>query len=226
MVYFILTVTSSLIYVFFVGTLAEPGIGIEGALVWYQEKALMILWTPTLFALVLMVIFRGRTSLCKLLARVTDWNVGYKWWCVALILPAAVHVTAALITLGDDVEVIRILDDWWRTFLGSFFFLFLIVVGEELGWRGYALPALQAHVSPSFAAAIVGVFWSTWHIGIWYGLFLGISGSVLQALFFLIAGTVYILGLSAVLTWIANETRASVAIAMEHHAANNASIRI
>ena len=44
------------------------------------------------------------------------------------------------------------------------FVIFVVVVGEELGWRGFALPnQLQKH-SALAASLILGVLWSIWHL--------------------------------------------------------------
>ncbi|WP_123056250.1 CPBP family intramembrane glutamic endopeptidase [Virgibacillus profundi] len=41
-------------------------------------------------------------------------------------------------------------------------------LGEELGWRGYALNELQKKYSPLRSALIVGVLWGLWHIPLWF----------------------------------------------------------
>jgi len=49
--------------------------------------------------------------------------------------------------------------------LPRFAFVFLFVgLGEETGWRGYALPELQKRYSPLIASLVVGVFWAAWHM--------------------------------------------------------------
>jgi uncharacterized protein len=39
------------------------------------------------------------------------------------------------------------------------FVVFVLIVGEELGWRGYALPRLLARRSALSASLILGVLW-------------------------------------------------------------------
>ena len=37
-------------------------------------------------------------------------------------------------------------------------------VGEELGWRGFGQPRLQAGIGALWAAIVIGLLWSTWHL--------------------------------------------------------------
>lgn len=41
-------------------------------------------------------------------------------------------------------------------------------LGEELGWRGYALNELQKKNSPLISALIVGTLWGFWHTPLWF----------------------------------------------------------
>ena len=83
--------------------------------------------------------------------------------------------------------------------------------GEELGWRGYALPRIQARVSALTAAVIIGLIQTAWHLP----LFVSVTGAPLLPL---ILGY---LGLGVVATWIFNNTRGSVLLVMLLHASFN-----
>jgi membrane protease YdiL (CAAX protease family) len=37
-------------------------------------------------------------------------------------------------------------------------------LGEEAGWRGFALPRLQRGLDPVSSALLIGFFWANWHI--------------------------------------------------------------
>lgn len=41
-------------------------------------------------------------------------------------------------------------------------------LGEQLGWRGFALNELQKKYSPLRSALIVGVLWGFWHTPLWF----------------------------------------------------------
>jgi membrane protease YdiL (CAAX protease family) len=81
-------------------------------------------------------------------------------------------------------------------------------LGEELGWRGYALPRLLDHWPPMTAGAMLGAVWTLWHVPAF--LFSGIVNSSLSNLGWYGLGTV---GLSLLMTWLFVRTQGSVLIA-------------
>jgi membrane protease YdiL (CAAX protease family) len=42
------------------------------------------------------------------------------------------------------------------------------IFGEEIGWRGFALPRLQRKYNPLIATSILGFFWLAWHLPLHY----------------------------------------------------------
>jgi uncharacterized protein len=79
---------------------------------------------------------------------------------VALILNAA---------LGGAVPPSPAAENVW---LSIFIFGQILVVGgplgEEFGWRGYALPALEHKTGWRWASLIVGGIWALWHLPLFY----------------------------------------------------------
>ena len=152
------------------------------------------------------------------------------WSAVALGLPLAmmaiaIAVSVALLgaltpqltssVLGVLlVEFVRIL------FLGG-------PLGEELGWRGFALPRLQQHRTALTSSALLGVIWGLWHIPLYL-----VPGTGQHELLrtgtsptFAIGGFVgWTIGLSVLLTWLFNQTRGSLIVVILFHAAVNLTV--
>ena len=118
------------------------------------------LFGPALAALVVAALADGRAGVKDLLGRVVRWRVGVGWYAVALGLPAVLAFAAAglHLALGGQTPVefggLSVLN----------FVVFVLIFGEELGWRGYALPRLLVGRSALSASLILGVLWGAWHL--------------------------------------------------------------
>ncbi len=90
-------------------------------------------------------------------------------------------------------------------------------LSEEVGWRGFALPRLQARHSPLMASAIVWVFWSVWHAPAYLG------GFTPQSFENTLVEFVLILPVTILFTWFYNRTGGSLlVVALLHPAMNTA----
>lgn len=86
--------------------------------------------------------------------------------------------------------------------------------GEEIGWRGFALPLLQSRFSAVKSAIIVSVIWAVWHLPLfWFspGLSSMGTGAIIGWYFSLFTGSI-------ILTWLINHTRGSILLAAGFHA--------
>ena len=96
------------------------------------------LFGPAFAAIIVATVADGGPGLKDLLSRMVRWRVGVHWSAVALGLPAVLALTAAglhvLLGMRTSVDLggLSVLN----------FVVFGLIVGEELGWRGYALPRL------------------------------------------------------------------------------------
>jgi uncharacterized protein len=86
-------------------------------------------------------------------------------------------------------------------------------LGEEPGWRGYALPRLEARLGPIRASVLVGILWVGWHAPLF--LIPGWTSSPLWVY------VLFLTGLSLILTWGANLARFGVVTPIAMHAAFN-----
>ena len=170
---------------------------------------------PFLAALVVLAITQGKSGIGGLLRRMVRWRVGIRWYAVALLLPVgiALAATALNVLLGAQAPSAADLGGW--TGLFSTFAVVLLIPGiggtwEEPGWRGFALPSLQAGRSALVASLILGAVWALWHLPLVVAT--GQMGGW---------DIVNIMDWTLVLTWVYNVTGGSVLIVMLFHAMFN-----
>jgi membrane protease YdiL (CAAX protease family) len=171
------------------------------------------LFGPALAAIIMAAVTEGKAGVKALLSRVVLWRVSLPWYVVALGLPTVLSVaTAALAYLVGTTEFIRV-----GALMPIELVLFIAIVGEELGWRGYALPRLLEKRSPLMASVILGVLWGLWHIPTF--LVPGTPQYGLPMSAFVLLTVEY----SILMTWVFLHTRGSVLIATLFHGAINLS---
>lgn len=91
-------------------------------------------------------------------------------------------------------------------------------VEEEPGWRGFALPRLDAALHPAAAAGLLGVLWALWHLPQFW---LKAWDTPHEGVGDFLAFVLFAVALSVVLSWIAHAGRGSVLVAILAHNAVN-----
>jgi uncharacterized protein len=167
---------------------------------------------PVLAALILIPLTQGWAGLRELGSRMIRWRVGWRWYAVALGLPlaAAVVAGALIVALGAPVPTLATLPP-----LTSIVMVFAIKLinplngpmGEEPGWRGLALPGLQASRSPLVATLILAPIVALWHVPLVFAHMLPPTGLLGAFTFTFVA------------TWVFNHTGGSVFMTLLLHAA-------
>jgi uncharacterized protein len=170
------------------------------------------LFGPALAAIVVTAVTDGRPGVRTLLGRVVRWRVPVPWYLVAIGLPAVLALLAASLSAWFGPAVIQ-----FGRLSALDFILVVLVLGEELGWRGYALPKLLQRFSPLLASLILGILWWLWHLPTF--IIAGTPQFGQPVVAFLIMTTAY----SVLLTWVFLHTRGSVLIATLVHGAINVS---
>jgi len=173
---------------------------------------------PLFAALIVIPITQGWAGLKELGSRMIRWRVRWYWYVVAIGLPLAV----VMLTAGLNVALGASAPSMVQFSSVSTILLVFAVrlvnpgdgpMGEEPGWRGFALPGLQSSLSPLVSTVLLAVLVTGWHVPI---LFLEEGG--LQPSFFV----GYLLGSVAVTfwyTWMFNHTGGSVLITIISHSA-------
>jgi membrane protease YdiL (CAAX protease family) len=134
------------------------------------------------------------------------WRVGAGWYLAALALPGAIFVVGAALynALGHQEPLVYPPDQ--PAFLAA---AVVFPFGEEVGWRGFALPRLRDRHGPLAASALIGVVWTLWHVPM---LTLQGVSPWLYAVF-----VPFMVGGSVLFTWIYQHTRGSLLLAVLTH---------
>jgi CAAX protease family protein len=171
------------------------------------------LFGPALGRFIVAALTDGTLGVRELLGRLMRWRVGARWYAVALGLPMVLALTTAglHLLLGPQTSV----DFGGLSVLN--FVVFALIVGEELGWRGYALPRLLAERSALVASLILGALWGAWHLPTSFVAGAPQYGLPLSA--FVLLTMAY----SIVIAWVYVHARGSVLIACLMHGAINLS---
>lgn len=178
---------------------------------------------PMLAAVLVAAFLEGGPSLQELLGRITRWRVGIGWLLVAIFSMFGLFALSALIAraTGSSWPDLRGLGQVnYLPYLGAATWVLWLLnsgLGEEAGWRGFALPRLQRGRSALAAALILGLIWSLWHIPFFFYLDdymkMGLGMYPLFALG-VISGSV-------IFTWLFNSTGGSALMAILMHASLN-----
>lgn len=162
-------------------------------------------WMPALAAVLVTASFEGRAGIRSLFAKWLHFRLPIRWYLAALIPLGLAFVAAALYRLAGGSE------SGIPVTLGTVLALILISVlqgptGEELGWRGFALPRMLKSQNPLKAAIVLGLLWDGWHLPLWVA-----SGyTSLSLLQYCLVFTVGIVSTSVLMTWIYCRTSSSL----------------
>ena len=175
---------------------------------------LLALFGPAIAAISVTGVIEGRSGVRQLLQRAMQGRVGLTWIAVAVGLPLLMSATVVVLNAALLGKLIAIVPNEAPIFT---LILGLLVIGEEIGWRGFALPRLQRRFNSLTASLILGVLWAAWHLP---NSFIPGMGHYLTAFPVFL---VWVVSMTVLFTWLANHSRGSVWIAWLFHAAINIS---
>lgn len=179
---------------------------------------------PISAAIITFRLFHQKGELHQFVSRYSFKKLTLKGWLLAFS-PLLIFVFSLLVS--------RIITHNWFDISGYFeknklvktsnlFAWFLPIVfygfGEEGGWRGYALPALQSNCAAFKATVILSVIWICWHIPSFFYRYDFKGGAYLGFLLGIFAGAIW-------LTFLFNYTNGSIlAVSLWHLTFNFASM--
>jgi membrane protease YdiL (CAAX protease family) len=179
---------------------------------------------PSIAALVLAALL-GRGELSRLLAGFSPSRMSVRWTAVALLLPLAIMVAAMAVSVAAFGAPRPAVTSGLVGVLLAEFMRVLVrggPMGEELGWRGFALPRLQQHRNALDASIFLGLIWGLWHLPLYFVPGTGQSemlGTGTSPAFAIGGFLGWTIGLSVLCTWLFNQTRGSLIVVILFHAA-------
>jgi CAAX protease family protein len=170
----------------------------------------------------------GRAGFREFLSRLLKWRVGARWYAIALLTaPLLVTVTLFALSLTSPVFLPGIV----TTSQPAPYLLFGIAVGlaaglfEELGWTGFAVPAMRLRCGVFATGFIVGLLWGAWHfLASWWGSS-GSSGALSMAVYLPVMLFSFLPPYRVLMVWVYDRT-GSLLVAMLMHASLTGSMLV
>ncbi len=173
---------------------------------------------PSLAAVALVWYEGSLAGLRTWLLHCLRWRVGLVWAVVALLLPLVAMALASVIhlALGGTIPPSPIYGHVLMAIVN--FGLILLLggpLGEEFGWRGYALPILQKRYGWRIAGLFLGIVWGAWHLPLFY------IANTSQAHIPVVLFVVSTVAMSVLFAWLANRTAGSLIPSILFHTTIN-----
>jgi membrane protease YdiL (CAAX protease family) len=159
----------------------------------------------------------GKTGLQELWSKVKSVKVGLRWYLFVLVGIPVLYLLGVVVQPGK----LESFQGFYRGFIIFYLINFIIVfllggpLGEEIGWRGFALPRMQPRYGPLKGSLMLGVLWAFWHLADFLTPYHGSFLSSFPVYFLLVVS------LSVIFTWLFNNTKGSVFMAILAHTSVN-----
>ena len=206
--------------VFFLATFAFSWSIFGSALAFgFAESPIVILgvWGPSLAGIVVTAIFYGKDGLKRFLGRL-NLKVGLKWFLPLLGFFLVIGLAGRFI--GSAATGIEFDPKFWGwAWVAQVMVMQLLIagMGEEFGWRGFALQRLQLIMTPIKATLVIAFFHLLWHAPT-YWLGQGIHNvPAIWMVFFLLPWTI-------LFTWAYNKSNGSILVSIFFHATMGATL--
>lgn len=130
---------------------------------------ILMLFGPAIAACLASMINSGRQGLKQLLSGLLIWRVHAGWYVLAVIVPPLIYAVALFLSnaTGQTESSFPALTKLIPSFLITLAVYFVLNT-EELAWRGYALPRLQARFGVYPAAILIGLIWTVFHLPLFW----------------------------------------------------------
>jgi LPXTG-motif cell wall-anchored protein len=177
----------------------------------------VVVFGPAFVAIVLTGVNAGKAGVRQLLVGLLPRRNGWPWYVLAFLIPMA----AVFVAMGINIAFgAPFPNSWfptsWVFLLGFLIFQVLFLTpGEEIGWRGFALPRLQERLGSLGGTLLLAVLWLGWHAPLF---FMGATAQVGRSV---IVYALALLAWSLIMTWLYNSSGGSLLTAVLFHTSFN-----
>jgi len=207
--FFCLTYVLSWASFFAAGAMSGAGAALRGPLFLVGSFA------PAVVGLALTSQAEGRVGVRRLLREVVQWRVGVRWYLLAVSYMAAIKLAVALVYRLATHSWPRFGHEAWYVILAAILLSTPVQAGEEIGWRGYALPPLAGRWGLAPASIVVGAVWACWHLPFFFVAGVDKSGQSFPVYF------LQVIALSVAAAWLYWRTNRSLLLVMLMHSSVN-----
>ena len=203
-----------------------PEIGLVPLAEWFAIPASLL--GPTLASFTVTAITGGKAGMWQLLRRYVLWRVGVRWYLLVIVGLPLIQLVCSSVFLGPAPLTAFI--QKWPLFFTTYLPNILIIAGavqiwEEGGWSGFVVPALQQRFGAWRMTLILGPLWGLFHLPFFF-----VPGQIFDqkvgAITMIVQmGLLIILAVLTriIMTWLFNNTKGSVLLAILLHSALDAS---
>ncbi|MDD4494691.1 MAG: type II CAAX endopeptidase family protein [Eubacteriales bacterium] len=137
-------------------------------------------WTPTYVFLVMFKKLYPNSSIKSFYKKAFSVKLNIRLLAATTIMQIAIFASSIyMVSIQRGVPAKSLLDFSYSTMASALFFTLIQgPAGEESGWRGYLLPAIEKKTGVIKGSLIVSLIWAFWHAPIWF-LDTGYEGTAL-----------------------------------------------
>jgi membrane protease YdiL (CAAX protease family) len=191
----------------------------QGLIPFHLPEASFAYFALTLAVIIMAWAVGGRTEITEIFSHILRWRVGIQWYVVAILTPIFLTLVAAVTyqvrsrhnTVGADMTL-------GAAVIYAFTFGAKAWITEEVAWRGFVLPRLQARYGAVIAGLILGVMWGLWHTPLFF-----INGTG-QSHWPYLGFIIFAVAESVLITWVYNKSHQSVLLTAIFHAVTDAAL--
>ncbi|MCC5908138.1 MAG: CPBP family intramembrane metalloprotease [Balneolaceae bacterium] len=178
-------------------------------------------WVPNIAAFIVIgFVIKRKGGVKNLLLGWTKWKMHPGWYFLAFSPVLFGFIVIGLYSVIYSYSPSTGLFAEPAEFLGLLVLITITgAMGEELGWRGFALPRLQLKMSALKASVILGILWSLWHLPLWFA---GLGFETIPFWAYMLIG----ISFSILITAACNSTNGSLVAASLFHLFLNVSVNM